>query len=100
MICPKCGLPEELCVCKTIARESQQIEVSIEKRRFGKEVTIISGLDAKEINIKDIASKLKSKLACGGTVKDNTIELQGNHKRRIKDALVQLGFEENQIKVK
>ncbi len=100
MICPKCGLPEELCVCNTIARESQQIEVSVARRRFGKEVTIISGLNAKEINIKDIASKLKSKLACGGTVKNNTIELQGNHKRKIKEALVQLGFGENQIKIK
>ena len=99
MICPKCGLPQEICVCKTIAREAQIIEVSISKRRFGKEVTVISGL-SKDVDVKELASQLKSKLACGGTAKDGVIELQGNHKRNIKDALVKLGFEENQIKIK
>jgi len=95
-ICPKCGLPLQACVCKEIAKTDQQITVTIEKRRFGKLSTMIKGL--KDIDIKDIAKKLKSELACGGTVKNNVIELQGNHKSKIKPVLVKMGFEESQIK--
>ena len=47
--------------------------------------------------IKGTAKILKEKLACGGTVKDNVIELQGNHRKQVKSLLVQLGFSENAI---
>ncbi len=96
-ICPKCGLPLEACVCKEIAKTTQkEIVVKTEKRKFGKIQTIITGLE--DVDIKDIAKKLKARLACGGTVKNNTIELQGNHKDKIKPILVELGFDETQIK--
>ena len=36
-ICPKCGLPRDLCVCESIAKETQKIEVTTEKKKFGKE---------------------------------------------------------------
>ncbi|MFZ5955007.1 MAG: stress response translation initiation inhibitor YciH [Nanoarchaeota archaeon] len=95
-ICPKCGLPYQACVCKEIVKEKQEIEVKTEKRRFGKISTIISGLD--EANIKDVAKKLKSELACGGTIKKKVIELQGNHKDKVKKILIEIGFDESQIK--
>jgi translation initiation factor 1 len=97
--CPKCGLPKDICVCKSIAREGQKIEVRISERSFGKEVTVVEGLDDKEVDIDDLETKLKSKLACGGTSKDGSIELQGNHLRRIKDVLTDLGFDEESIEV-
>jgi len=99
-ICPQCGLPKELCVCETIAKEQQKIMVATEKKKFGKLNTIIKGLDAKEINLKDLAKKLKSKFACGGTVKDGNIELQGNHKQDMKETLVQMGFAPESIEVR
>lgn len=91
-ICIKCGLPKELCMCETIAKESQKIIVKTEKKKFGKICTIVTGIDEKEINIKELAKKLKNKLACGGTVKEGNIELQGNHKHQAKEVLVQAGF--------
>lgn len=97
--CPNCGLPEDLCVCKDIAREDQQIQVSLSERRFGKEVTIVEGFDDEEADIDDLETKLKKQLACGGTVKDGKIELQGDHRRRIKDVLEELGFERESIEV-
>ncbi len=98
-ICPVCGLPKDLCMCKTIAKEQTSIIVRLTRRRYGKPVTLVEGLgDGKEA--KALAKKLKQKLACGGTVKDNSIELQGNQKHRVKEVLVNLGYNADSIEVK
>ncbi|MDP3916947.1 MAG: translation initiation factor [Nanoarchaeota archaeon] len=94
---PITGLPKELDVWENIAKSEQRIQVKLEKRKFGKIITVIVGLDAKAIDIKDVAKQLKSKLACGGTVKGNNVELQGNHKTRAKEELVNMGFAEESI---
>lgn len=99
-ICSKCGLPQELCVCETIAKENQVIEVKLERRKFGKLNTIVSGLDPKEIDLDALRKKLKSKFACGGTVKDGNIELQGDHKLKVKQVLIEAGFAPETIVVK
>ena len=98
-VCNQCGLPEDLCVCETIAREQQKITVKIEKRKFGKKYTVVNGV-TKEANINEIVKKLKAKFACGGTAKDGRIELQGDHRTRIKEVLVDLGFPRETIEVK
>jgi translation initiation factor 1 len=99
-ICPKCGLPKDLCVCESIAKESQKIEVTTEKKKFGKKYTIIIGIDPKEIDMKDITKKLKNKFACGGTTKKGKIELQGDHRLRIKRVLADFGFAPETIVVR
>jgi len=98
-ICSKCGLPQELCVCETIAKESQKIVLSIEKKKFGKINTIIKGIDDKEISMKKLAKSLKAKFACGGTSKDGKIELQGDHKQGVKEELLRLGFAPETIEI-
>lgn len=95
-VCPKCGLTKELCVCEAIEREAQKIRIYTEKRKFGKLTTIIEGITE---NAKETASQLKQKLACGGTFKNNRIELQGDHRNKLKDILVKLGYEEEQIEL-
>lgn len=95
-ICPKCGLPKQACVCEQIAKSSQKIRVTTDKKRYGKIVTIISGFDS-GMDIKKSAKMLKNKLACGGTYKDNTIELQGDHRRKVKEILVSQGFDPDLI---
>ena len=97
-VCNQCGLPQDLCVCETIAREQQKITVTTEKRKFGKKYTIVKGI-SKEANIEDIVKKLKAKFACGGTAKSGQVELQGDHKSRIKPVLVEIGFPEETIEV-
>lgn len=99
-ICPTCGLPKDLCVCESIAKESQEIIVKIEKKRYNKPYTVIEGIDSKEINLKEIAKKLKTEFACGGTMKNGKIELQGDHKQKAKNSLVKLGFPEETIVVR
>jgi translation initiation factor 1 len=95
-ICPKCGLPKQACVCDQIAKSSQKIQVTTDKKRYGKIVTIVKGFD-KGVDLKDVAKNLKSKLACGGTYKKNQIELQGDHVDQIKPLLVKIGFEEDMV---
>lgn len=95
-ICPKCGLPDQACVCDQIVKSSQKITVTTDKKRYGKVVTIITGFES-GIDVKQIAKDLKNSLACGGTFKDNVIELQGDHKSKIKDLLVDLGFDRDSI---
>jgi translation initiation factor 1 len=92
-ICNLCGLPEELCICEEIAKEQQKAVISIVRRRYGKEVTIVEGIDDTAIDIGELAKILKSSCASGGTVKGRTIELQGNHKKRAAKVLEQNGYQ-------
>lgn len=91
-VCSKCGLVKELCVCETIAKENQKIKVYLERKKFKKVYTMIEGLDEKEIDFKELTKKLKSEFACGGTSKEGRIELQGDHKNRVKSVLIKAGF--------
>jgi translation initiation factor 1 len=97
MNCPKCGLPPELCVCDEMTRRGQKIRVRADKRSYGKVVTIVDGFD--NVDIDKIAKELKRKMACGGTSKNNTIELQGDHTNKVKNVLTEMGFSEDMIYV-
>lgn len=99
-ICSICGLPKELCVCETIAKESQRIVISTIKKKFGKRYTVIEGIDSKQIDIKEITKQLKNKFACGGTVKGDYIELQGDHKQKVKEFLTESGFAPDTIDIR
>lgn len=99
-ICQTCGLPADLCVCESIAKESQRIEIFTIRKKFGKVNTVVTGIDGKQIDVKEIGKKLKAQFACGGTVKDGKIELQGNHKTQVKDKLLLLGFSADTIDIK
>ncbi len=99
-ICPKCGLPKELCVCETLAKEQQKVVIKVTKKRYGKLTTEITGIDTKQIDIKDLTRKLKQKLACGGSAKGDTILLQGEHKEDVKKELIKYGFTESSIEMK
>jgi len=99
-VCKKCGLPKDFCVCESISREAQKIIVRLEQRRFKKNVTLVEGLNPRDVNIGDVTKKLKEKLACGGTDRSGVVELQGDHRKRILSALVSAGFPEESVEIK
>ncbi|MCL5262585.1 MAG: stress response translation initiation inhibitor YciH [Candidatus Marsarchaeota archaeon] len=97
-ICPKCGLPKELCVCDVLDKEVEgKIRVYLKKAKFDKIMTIVEGINPDEVE--DTTKDLKRSLACGGTSKDGMIELQGNHKARVKNVLIGLGYKEGNIDI-
>jgi translation initiation factor 1 len=91
------GLPAE--ICEQLATEQQVIKIRLEKRKFGKDVTIIEGLNEKDVNLKKLASELKTRLATGGTYKNGRIELQGDHRQTVKKILIEMGFPPENILV-
>ncbi|MHA2070661.1 MAG: stress response translation initiation inhibitor YciH [Candidatus Thorarchaeota archaeon] len=97
-ICPNCGLPIDLCVCETIAQEEARITVTVERRKWGRLTTVVEGFD-KTIDLGDLATKLKGKLACGGAAKHGHVELQGDHRGTITAVLAKLGFPEEMVQV-
>jgi len=99
VICNTCGLPEDLCACGELAKDSAKIVVRLETRRFKKKGTMIKGLDPKLNRLENVARELKSRYACGGTAKNGYIFLQGDHRDTIKQALVSLGFPESSIEL-
>jgi len=84
-------------ILKEVYREQELIKIKVERRKGRREVTIIEGIDPKLFDLRSIISQLKSKLACGGTAKNGRIELQGDHRFRVKELLVEMGFPESNI---
>ncbi|MBV9387405.1 MAG: translation initiation factor [Chroococcidiopsidaceae cyanobacterium CP_BM_ER_R8_30] len=62
------------------------------KGRKGKTVTVISGFQAKPETLATLVKQLKTQCGTGGTVKDNEIEIQGDHREKLVQILSQLGY--------
>lgn len=98
-ICPICSLPKEICRCQELAKTEQRIRVQVERRKWGREVTLVEGIDSREISLSELVTKLKTRCACGGSAKDGIIVLQGDHRYHIKQILEELGFPGTNIDV-
>lgn len=93
------GLPKDLFDISNIAKEQQKIKVEVIRRKFSKFVTIVSGIDDKD-TVKELGKELKQKFACGGTVRDNIIELQGKHKDKAVEFLIKKGYKKELIEAR
>jgi len=83
--CPRDGAGD---VCQP---RDQQARVRREKRS-GKWVTVIYGLNASATNLNDLAKKLRSKCAAGGSVREDGVEIQGDHRDALVKHLKTLGY--------
>jgi translation initiation factor 1 len=98
-VCSTCGLPKDLCVCGEIEKEQQRIRIRLETRKFGRANTIVDGMDEHNLNLSNLAQKLKSFCACGGTSKNGQIMLQGDHRDRVREFLIKSGYPEENIEL-
>jgi translation initiation factor 1 len=92
------GLPKDLFDISDINKSQQKIKIETKRIRFKKFMTIISGIENKQ-EIKDLGKEMKQKFACGGTVKENLIELQGLHKEKVKEFLIKKGYKQELIEL-
>ena len=60
--------------------------------RKGKGVTTVFDLAVSEVELQELAAKLKQRCGTGGTVKDGRIEIQGDNRDRVVAELEKLGF--------
>lgn len=98
-ICPKCSFPKALCICEDLEAEDQYITISNERRRWGKVVTVVEFIGDFDLNLDDLSTKAKKKCASGGTYRDNAIEVQGDHRLRLKKFLINEGFTKENIMI-
>ncbi len=72
---------------KLLPKNQHQLVFTFEKRR-GKPVTLVGRFNCKDEEKKEVLKLLKKSLACGGSIKDEWIEIQGDVKEKIKDVLL------------
>lgn len=96
-ICPKCGWPAQQCRC------SQQLQQPIPDRivarlriekagRKGKTVTVVENLPRNTAFLKQLAAELKRACGSGGTVVEDRVEIQGDHRDRLRRLLQDKGW--------
>jgi translation initiation factor 1 len=98
--CPKCRELKSECVCEAQVDPKGYRFIAVlrlEKQgRGGKTVTVIDRLPKNELFLKDLTTKLKKKCGSGGTYlmdgRDGVIEIQGDHRERIREALAKEGI--------
>ena len=90
-MCPACRQAIAQCVCKasaSVATGDGIVRISREtKGRGGKAVTVVRGLAMDASDLASLAKQLKAACGSGGTVKDGTVEVQGDHVTTIMAAL-------------
>ena len=96
-ICAICSFPKDLCIRDGLSADEQQIIISNSRRKWGRVVTVITFEGNIDANLKEILKGDKKKCASGGTVRGKEIELQGEHKFKLKKFLIDLGFPEENI---
>lgn len=78
---------------KTLSTNEQYLEAHFSnKGRGGKTVTIITGFNGNENDLKALAKLLKTKCGVGGSAKDGEIIIQGNYRDKIMNILLKEGF--------
>src|SRR5262245_8399862 len=97
--CPTCGWPQRDCKCSAKSGPHAAVptrvvaKLRIEKAgRGGKTVTVIYDLPRNAAFLKELAQDLKRACGTGGAVGDGTVELQGDLRDRVRDALQKRGF--------
>ncbi len=97
-ICPGCGWPERDCKCsQRAATESVPArlvaKLRLEKQgRGGKSVTVIYDLPNNTAFLKALSQELKRACGTGGTVAENTVELNGDLRERVRELLTKKGW--------
>jgi translation initiation factor 1 len=96
--CAACGRPLDECDCPRDASGDvlrpcdQTAVIRLERRKNGRTVTAVSGLDPVANDLPGLLRSLKSACAAGGAVADAGVEVQGDHRPAARALLEELGY--------
>ena len=99
-LCPECTRPLSECRCRR-SKPAQPAVPAVDgivrvgretKGRKGKGVTLISGVPIAGDALEALATRLKKRCGCGGTVDAGVIEIQGDHRDLLVEELGRLGY--------
>ena len=97
--CERCDRLDSECVCPpermaeaVIPPEKQTAIVKTERRKKGKWVTVLTGLEPQPAIIAKLFTQLKSACGSGGTIRDDSVEIQGDHLDKICEILAESGY--------
>jgi translation initiation factor 1 len=97
-MCPACSRPIKECACRRLKKAAVPetggfARVRYEtKGRKGKGMTVITCLPVNQVTLEALAKDLKRKFGTGGTVKDRSIELQGDYREQATQELRKRGY--------
>ncbi len=107
-ICKRCGQPEDACRCGETTRASKRVDagataaaaprdgvvrVALDRKgRGGKAMTQAIGVPGDAATLAELAQTLKRLCGAGGSVKGDTIEIQGDHREKVIERLTALGY--------
>jgi len=97
-LCDTCGKSLHKCKCEGEARSigsnrDRTPKIQLEKKgRGGKEVTVISHLGLSEAQLLELLKLIKKRLGTGGTLKDQSLEIQGNRIAEVRELLTSQGI--------
>jgi translation initiation factor 1 len=92
-LCPRCG--RDPCVCQLVDLPARQQTAYIQrdrKRRKGKTVTVIYGLQHTPATLKGLLTQMKTLCGAGGTLKEGELEIQGDQREKVAEKLRELGY--------
>ncbi|SRR5258708_29658193 len=111
-MCSRCGEPENACTCASRSRRNGRddgtavisaphdgyVRIARDKKsRGGKTVTVLAGIPGDAAQVSELAQSLKKLCGSGGTVKGDSIEIQGDHRDRLEGRLKELGYKVKRV---
>ena len=98
-VCEKCGWPETDCRCSARLSVSSEpvpdkvtANLRVENRSSGKVVTVIDALPDNGPFLEALARELKKSCGTGGRAGPGHVELQGDHRERLREILPKRGW--------
>ncbi len=96
-VCPRCGWPEKSCTCSSAVDDPVPDRIVVRLRieragRKGKTVTVVDGLPRNQEFLKKTAKELKKACGSGGMAAVDRVEIQGDHREKLRELLRAKGW--------